>query len=717
MEVLREQEERAKSNETHSGRKSSMAEKVRSVTKRASGQALSGKGTQTKTSEPRSSAPSQATSAPLPASQTAAVEVPARSPKSKKRSSQKAVAGQPNGAVELPGDIPRKTSGLQDASKKSGLHLHLGSKPKSKESSSAALSPKSLNIFRRSPQSQQPPEPQIKSPIRDVAGTPSKTAEALIRAEGTHQDDSQLLAPSEPPPERTSPDPGLPTPPALASQTTPRGLQEQTSYTALPNVFATAQTATSAKAALRVSSTNPSELEPEKTPKARPSKPPGAVHQEVTLAELPSNASKPEEKLDVESKHTSYQSSLGEPGPEVPTIDAARAAEAQSIGVTEDDLTPTAAHVERKVDPSTSSQDVKVGSIDTALTSATMRSPSDFYKLPPQPTSPTPPPVTPDDIIARRPVGSNLDASLSHSKASSVHETVHPEGELGRQEPVKEALVTEQPTEEQPALDHPAREQPVQEPPAEEKPVKEPPIEEQPTSEQAARERSAHEQPVKEAPVKEEPVKGQTDAEQTVTEQAAAEQPSGELPIEPPSKPRSPQPKRAREKKASNPKDLRLQPRNKDLQNQSELLDLIASTPPTSPIHTRTSSDNSALSAVGMTPSTSRILGPPDEAPPPPAPGGRSMITPDYASAGAFEGERKSKRGSGMSGGGWKKMFAGSSGTSSTSTTNTLGVLGIADSQGDDEAIHMSANLMSGEGKDVLWYKGMGKDGLWVSGA
>lgn len=72
-----------------------------------------------------------------------------------------------------------------------------------------------------------------------------------------------------------------------------------------------------------------------------------------------------------------------------------------------------------------------------------------------------------------------------------------------------------------------------------------------------------------------------------------------------------------------------------------------------------------------------------------------------------------------MSTGGWKKMFAGSGGANSppASTGNSVGVVGIPGSNGDEEEeIHMSANLLSSEGNDVLWYKGMGKDGLWVSG-
>ncbi len=96
------------------------------------------------------------------------------------------------------------------------------------------------------------------------------------------------------------------------------------------------------------------------------------------------------------------------------------------------------------------------------------------------------------------------------------------------------------------------------------------------------------------------------------------------------------------------------------------------------------------------------------------------MIIPDYAAAGAFEGERKPKRGSGTNPGGWKKMFAAAGGSTPTvnSPGNSMGMSGgLGVKVEDDEKIQMSANLMSGEGNDVLWYKGMGRDGLWVSGA
>ena len=145
--------------------------------------------------------------------------------------------------------------------------------------------------------------------------------------------------------------------------------------------------------------------------------------------------------------------------------------------------------------------------------------------------------------------------------------------------------------------------------------------------------------------------------------------------------------------------------RPKPSMTQSELLDFISSTPPHSPIHARSSlgasshsNANSARLSLSRNPhSESTVLAPPEEAPAPPAPGGRSMVNPDFASARVFEGERRSKRSSVASDSGWKKMFA----------------LGYSEGRSSEE----SAGMMSAGGKDVLWFKSMGPDGMWVAGS
>lgn len=66
----------------------------------------------------------------------------------------------------------------------------------------------------------------------------------------------------------------------------------------------------------------------------------------------------------------------------------------------------------------------------------------------------------------------------------------------------------------------------------------------------------------------------------------------------------------------------------------ASIIDQMSNTPSTSPILEDVASESSPGSAK-------TTFGPPDSAPAPPAPGGRTMVIPDYASAGAFDGERK----------------------------------------------------------------------------
>jgi hypothetical protein len=632
VDLLREHE-KAKAN-SQSQRKASKTEKVRSVTKKASSQAVSSKTKSPKPSDTRSAVPSKIVSPPLKSPKFIWSDSSAR-PQArtdvKERTPQSVPSSQLNGAIELPAEVPAGSTAMQETPKKGGLHIHLGSKHKHKEHGSGrSSSSKSLNIFRRSPHSLQPPEITTESASSEVMTIPPKPSTASPRAVETHQIGIQLSPPLGPPPRGPSPDPGLPTPPALVPT------KEPCSYTALPDVLATAQRGTSVRASLRVSVPPSVDPEPEKTPKASPSQPSDCVHPQVTLTELPSGESNNIATPGDESKHTSYHSSLGEPGPEVPWLDTAQASE-QRMTNADDEKTPTTnvrPHVEIPTAPSAAAQDARAEPLDTPLTSATISSYSDFYKLPPQQT---PPPFTPEELAAYKASASSVDSSAGHSKTASVQETLTPT-------PIVTATAAEAANKINP--------------------------EKAPASELLPSPRSL-----------------------------AGQQP----PVE---------------KKSTNAKGLGLKPRNKDLQNQSELLDMIASTPPHSPIHCRASSDGSAtLLAVGMTSSTSRILAPPAEAPPPPAPGGRSMMIPDYAAAGAFEGERKPRRSSGLSTSGWKKMFAGGA-TAPTggSPGNSIGILGMNGSKVDDEEIHMGANLLSGEGNDVLWYKGMGRDGLWVSG-
>ena len=145
---------------------------------------------------------------------------------------------------------------------------------------------------------------------------------------------------------------------------------------------------------------------------------------------------------------------------------------------------------------------------------------------------------------------------------------------------------------------------------------------------------------------------------------------------------------------------------------QLSLIETISHTPPGSPIHERPSSSasfHSAANSARLTSYRASIdLAPPEEAPAPPAPGGRGMVNPDYAMAGAFEGERRPKRTSGASMSGLKKKF--SNGSSSHSRAGSVRVVEIPEGRTSRDDVHDNVD-------PVLWFKGMGRDGVWVSGS
>lgn len=167
------------------------------------------------------------------------------------------------------------------------------------------------------------------------------------------------------------------------------------------------------------------------------------------------------------------------------------------------------------------------------------------------------------------------------------------------------------------------------------------------------------------------------------------------------------------------------------LQSQ-DILEQLSATPPGSPIHARSPSELSANSAqrwsgpyANISISGPHPLAPPQEAPPPPAPGGRAMVSPDYAATGMFEGEKKPKRGSRSSAGNqasWKKFFGGGASTTPLSATSgtpgSYSTTGYFDARSGGPDEHEAAQAMlDSAGKDVLWFKGMSRDGVWVSTA
>ena len=164
------------------------------------------------------------------------------------------------------------------------------------------------------------------------------------------------------------------------------------------------------------------------------------------------------------------------------------------------------------------------------------------------------------------------------------------------------------------------------------------------------------------------------------------------------------------------------------LQSQN-IIEQLSSTPPGSPIHTRSPSEMSANSArrlsgpqMSISSSGAHPFAPSPEAPPPPAPGGRPMVTPDFAATGMFEGEKKPKRISRISVGNqasWKKFFGAASNSPLGGTPGTPGSnASYFDAKaGSSDVQEPAQGMLDSAGKDVLWFKGMSHDGVWVSTA
>ncbi|KAJ9498834.1 hypothetical protein H2202_005511 [Exophiala xenobiotica] len=142
------------------------------------------------------------------------------------------------------------------------------------------------------------------------------------------------------------------------------------------------------------------------------------------------------------------------------------------------------------------------------------------------------------------------------------------------------------------------------------------------------------------------------------------------------------------------------------------IINTMSDTPPGSPIHARSNSWASASSAQRWSYGSSRPLGPPGQARPPPAPGGRPMVNPDFATAGAFEGERKQKKqGAIGSKSGWKTFFSGG-GTGAFErpelliTIMTRSAETFSRPRPSSQAVPRSPDMLTTSGKDVLWFKG-----------
>lgn len=143
----------------------------------------------------------------------------------------------------------------------------------------------------------------------------------------------------------------------------------------------------------------------------------------------------------------------------------------------------------------------------------------------------------------------------------------------------------------------------------------------------------------------------------------------------------------------------------------TSILDTMSDTPATSPVAEPSQSDVSSPSVVGDRRS-SKQFGPPDSAPAPPGPGGRSMVNPDYSSAGAFDGERKAppKLGKRHSAGGKTSSISGikeliSGATSRRHSTDAS----IKTSRHSISSQRAGSDMIDPSGKDVLWFNLKGK--------
>ncbi|KAJ9641756.1 hypothetical protein H2204_002818 [Knufia peltigerae] len=149
----------------------------------------------------------------------------------------------------------------------------------------------------------------------------------------------------------------------------------------------------------------------------------------------------------------------------------------------------------------------------------------------------------------------------------------------------------------------------------------------------------------------------------------------------------------------------------------ADIIKTVSHTPPGSPIHARSNSWASTNSAQRWSHRSSRSLGPPAQARPPPGPGGRPMVNPDFASAGQFEGERKQRKKSTLgSKSGWKTFFSGGGpagverpSLSITTSQPTVEAPPAIKPRPSSEAVARAPDMLAATaagGKEVPWFKG-----------
>jgi len=146
----------------------------------------------------------------------------------------------------------------------------------------------------------------------------------------------------------------------------------------------------------------------------------------------------------------------------------------------------------------------------------------------------------------------------------------------------------------------------------------------------------------------------------------------------------------------------------------ADIIETMSHTPPGSPVPARSLSSTSSNSAQQQSRRPSR-LGPPEQAPAPPGPSGRPMVSPDFAAAGEFQGERKHKtRSSNASKSSWKAFFL--HGASKSMQRPDLPGAPLA-GQSSQRPLSPEKDMMTTTGKDVLWFKGENDKSVNVSTA
>lgn len=153
----------------------------------------------------------------------------------------------------------------------------------------------------------------------------------------------------------------------------------------------------------------------------------------------------------------------------------------------------------------------------------------------------------------------------------------------------------------------------------------------------------------------------------------------------------------------------------------ADIIETMSHTPPGSPIHSRSLSFTSASPAQRPPHRTSHSWGPPERAPPPPGPGGRIMISPDFAVAGQFQGERKQKKKSGAgSKSGWKSLFGGNTNAAHSPSSASLSTPPSQHSQSTSQSgshVVPTTDMVTVSGNDLVWFRGDMTKAVGVSSA